>query len=73
MKPIAEREYFEESLLENDFLQTVTSLDQARKWVDLVVADREDSQSSCEPVRKSGRAWQSFPPTELAFKTSNGS
>lgn len=39
MKPIAEREYFEDSLLENDFLQNVTSLDQARKWVDLVVAE----------------------------------
>ena len=39
MRPIAEREYFEESLLENDFLQSVTSLEQARGWVDQVVAE----------------------------------
>ena len=39
MRPIAERENFDESLLENDFLQTITSLNQARTWVDQVVAE----------------------------------
>ena len=39
MRPLAEREYFEESLLENDFLQDTQSLVEARRWVDKVVSE----------------------------------
>ena len=39
MRPIEERPYFEKDILQSDFLQNVTSLKIARRWVDETVAE----------------------------------